>query len=133
MGHGPLRLLLDTHALIWAWNGSKELSDTAREAIRNPDNRAFVSPISAFEISTKFHFGKLPAAEALVRDFGSLIDKYRMELLDLRGDHGLRAGSYSKAHRDPFDRLLAAQAELDDAHLVTRDREFAHFPCRTLW
>lgn len=130
---GSVRLLLDTHALLWAWNASPHLSAAARAAIEDRANEVFVSFVSAFELSIKHHLGKLPEAEPVVRGFTTLVERYEMSTALPRLDHALRAGAYDATHRDPFDRLLAAQAELDELTLVTRDPAFADFPCRTLW
>ena len=101
--------------------------------ISNEGNRVHVSPVSAIEIATKHRLGKLPHAAELIPNFREMMDERGFRLVTLSVDHGLRAGGYPAAHRDPFDRLLAAQAELDDLALVTRDSAFAAFPCETLW
>jgi PIN domain nuclease of toxin-antitoxin system len=128
-----VKLLLDTHAILWFWNDSPRLSRKAHAAISDPANMVLVSPVSALELSTKFHFGRLPDADYIIRDFVRLLPRYSMTALPIQPEHGLRAGSYSADHRDPFDRLIAAQGELERATIVTRDPEFRHFPCETLW
>ncbi len=93
----------------------------------------FVSSKSAWEIATKHRLGRLPSAEVLLQEGSNLLQAQGFFTLPVSWRHGLRAGSYALAHRDPFDRLLAAQAELDDLTLVTLDPALAAFPCRRLW
>ncbi|WP_255144007.1 type II toxin-antitoxin system VapC family toxin [Synechococcus sp. EJ6-Ellesmere] len=93
----------------------------------------YVSSASAWEIATKHRLGRLPSAEVLMQEGWNLLQAQGFVSLPVSWRHGLRAGSYALAHRDPFDRLLAAQAELDDLTLVTDDPALAAFPCRSLW
>lgn len=128
-----MRLLLDTHALLWWWTNDAKLSDVARRAIANEDNQVLVSAASAWEISTKNRLGKLPhAAQAMAR-FNELVMADGFEHLPISYLHSLKAGAYSSEHRDPFDRMLAAQTNLEKAVLVTLDPIFAGFECRVLW
>ncbi|MCP9826367.1 type II toxin-antitoxin system VapC family toxin [Synechococcus sp. EJ6-Ellesmere] len=99
----------------------------------DPDQRVYVSSASAWEIATKHRLGRLPSAEVLMQEGWNLLQAQGFVSLPVSWRHGLRAGSYALAHRDPFDRLLAAQAELDDLTLVTDDPALAAFPCRSLW
>ena len=126
-------LLLDTHALLWWWTENPALSDNAEEALRDSGNNAFVSAASAWEIATKFRLGRLPEYEGAVLRFNELAIDAAMRHLPVTYQHGLRAGSYPAEHRDPFDRILAAQAELESLVLVTRDAAFQEFPVRVLW
>lgn len=126
-------LLLDTHALLWCWSDSPVLPHSVREAVTNPDNEVFVSAASAWEIATKFRLGRLTGYEGVVPRFNEFAIDAAMRHLPVTYQHGLRAGSYSADHRDPFDRILAAQAELESLVLVTRDSAFQDFPIRVLW
>ena len=128
-----LRLLLDTHALLWWFTDDPALSARAREAISEAENEVLVSAASAWEIATKHRLGKLPEAAGAVSRFDALVTADRFTPLAISSRHGLRAGSYDTGHRDPFDRMLAAQAELEALLLVTADPAFAAFPVRTLW
>jgi PIN domain nuclease of toxin-antitoxin system len=128
-----MRLLLDTHALLWWFTDDPQLSDTARRAILDPANDIAVSAASAWEVATKVRLGKLPHAEAALPRWRELLAADGFDRAPIRQEHGLRAGSYASTHRDPFDRILAAQAELDDYVLGTLDAAFAGFPVRTLW
>jgi PIN domain nuclease of toxin-antitoxin system len=128
-----VRLLLDTHALLWWWNDDQRLSGTARGAIATPSNTLFVSAASAWEVATKARIGKLPELTAAVQEFLPKIEAEGFELLTITAPHAVRAGSYALSHGDPFDRMLAAQSELERIRLITRDPAFAAFPCETLW
>jgi PIN domain nuclease of toxin-antitoxin system len=92
-----------------------------------------VSTASGWEIATKGRLGTLPGAEQLLQDLPSLLQQQGFEPLAVQLHHGVHAGGYSQPHRDPFDRLLAAQAELEGLQLVSLDPALATFPCRLLW
>lgn len=130
---GQIQLLLDTHALLWWLTDDPALSRTAAKLIRDMTNEVVVSPVSAIEIAIKHRLGRLPRADEWLPDFRPIIEREKFRLSVFTAEHALRAGGYPAAHRDPFDRLLAAQAELDGFILLTRDREFSDFPCETLW
>lgn len=128
-----MRLLLDTHALLWWWTDDKQLSATARQAISEESNTVLVSAASVWEISTKFRLGKLAIAEAALRQFQALIDADGFEHLPISWRHSLLAGGYLHPHRDPFDRMLAAQSEIEKARLVSCDAAFSAFKTEVLW
>ncbi len=128
-----MKLLLDTHALLWWWTDDPKLSPAARQAIADDGNQVLVGAASAWEIATKYRLGKLPhAAQALDR-YNELVTADGFAHLPISYLHSLKAGTYSSEHRDPFDRMLAAQADLEKAVLVTLDTLFAGFQCRVLW
>jgi len=126
-------LLLDTHALLWWLVEPEKLSSLALAAINDPAATIFVSAASGWELATKSRLGKLPGAEGLLQDLPSLLQQQGFQPLAVQLHHGVHAGGYSQAHRDPFDRLLAAQAELEGLQLVSLDPALATFPCRLLW
>ncbi len=107
-----MRLLLDTHALLWWLAGDKHLSPAARRAIGDADNTVLVSAASAWEIATKHRLGKLDAS-SLVGQLGAMLASQRFEALEITIDHAERAGMMPGEHRDPFDRMLAAQAQAE--------------------
>ena len=128
-----MKLLLDTHALLWWWTDDPKLSDMSRQAISDEGNLVLVSAASAWEIATKHRLGKLPHAGQALDRFNELVAADGFEHQPISYLHCLKAGAYSNEHRDPFDRMLAAQAELEKAVLVTLDPVFAEFQCRVLW
>lgn len=130
---GTVRLLLDTHALLWWITDDAQLSIRARELIADERNVILISAASAWEIATKHRLGKLSLANALIPRFNELIVADGFEHLPVTYLHALRAGSFAVAHRDPFDRMLAAQSALETAPLVTCDPAFSVFGVQTVW
>ena len=114
-----MELLLDTHALLWWLAGDTRLSRKARAAIADENNTVHVSAASAWEVSTKHRLGRLPDPGPLVTAFAREIAAQGFIALDISLEHGQRAGSLAGAHRDPFDRMLVAQAQATGAVLVT--------------
>jgi PIN domain nuclease of toxin-antitoxin system len=128
-----LRLLLDTHALLWWFTDDPKLSEVARESIANEANVILVSAASAWEIATKYRLGKLPIGGEVLRRFQELVAADGFIHLPMNYLQSIRAGGYSMDHRDPFDRMLAAQAELEGVPLLTVDPAFEAFPVNVLW
>jgi PIN domain nuclease of toxin-antitoxin system len=127
------RLLLDTHALIWAANDLDKLSKTARVAIENEENQIFVSAVSAIEITTKFRVGKLPEADELSARFEAIIAEFGFAELPVSVNHARVAGLLPFEHRDPFDRMLIAQAQIEQMTLVSNEKLFDQFGVIRLW
>lgn len=125
-------LLLDTVALIWWANDGAQLTAVGRAAIRDAD-RIFVSAITAMELSTKFRIGKLPEAHLLVAEFETRCADEGFELLPLMPAHALLAGSIRAEPRDPFDRMLAGQAIIENLTIVSPDLAFDALGARRLW
>ena len=128
-----MRLLLDTHALIWWLAGDEALSSRAREAIEDEGNSIAVSAASAMEIATKFRIGKLPDAALLAQDFEAIIADQGFVELAITVHHALRAGEMNIAHKDPFDRFLIAQAQSEDMVLISNEALFDGFAVKRLW
>jgi len=128
-----VRLLADTHTLLWWLMADSALSAAAQAALCDPANEIYISAAVAWEIATKSRQGKLHIEPEEAGRLAQTIAAEGFRPLTLTVDHALRAGSYRQAHGDPFDRMLAAQCELEDLTLVTRDPAFRNFPCRTLW
>lgn len=127
------RLLLDTHAALFWWAGAAKLGKNAHEAMLDADVAILISAASCWEIATKFRIGKLDFAGDPVVLVPRLIAQNDFEILEVGADHALFAGSLPGQHKDPFDRLLAAQAMIEDLTVITRDREIAKFGCKVLW
>lgn len=128
-----MRLLLDTHTFLWWVTDDPQLSTTARTAIADEGNAVLLSAATAWEMATKHRLGKLGSAAEAVDRYAELIQADGFEHLAIDHRHALKAGSYPQAHRDPFDRMLAAQCELDRLTLLTRDAAFEAFDIDVLW
>ena len=128
-----MRLLLDTHALLWWDDDLKKLSDAARSALEDEANTVFISVVNAWEIQIKVQLGKL----GLTRPLSEIIQTQRLtngfELLPIGLPHILALDGLSLHHRDPFDRLLIAQARHENLTLVSRDPRFSAYPITLLW
>lgn len=129
----PSAYLLDSHALLWWWFDPERLSGAVQELLVDPTCRILVSAASVWELSLKHHQGKLPELAAALADLPGLLQADGFQALPISLAHGLRAGGYSQPHRDPFDRMLAAQAELERLVLLTADPQLSGFPCQTFW
>ncbi|MCP9915814.1 type II toxin-antitoxin system VapC family toxin [Cyanobium sp. ATX 6F1] len=127
------RHLLDTHVLLWWLAEPERLSAKVLAVLNDPGSDVLVSAASAWEIATKHRLGKLPTAAVLLGDYQGLLDRQGFRHLSISAAHGLRAGSYGQAHRDPFDRLLAAQGELEQLVLISADPALEPFPVQRLW
>lgn len=128
-----LRLLLDTHALIWWLAGDEALSIPARHAIADEANSIFVSAASAMEVATKFRIGKLPGAALLANDFEAIIAGQGFGELAISVRHARLAGEMNITHKDPFDRFMIAQAQAEGMALVSNEALFDGFAVQRLW
>ena len=128
-----MKLLLDTHVLLWALLEPQKLSPELRIALEDSDNTLVVSAATAWEIATKWRLGKLRHAQAVVEQYAMALHRLAAVELPISGAVARQAGLWEVPHRDPFDRLLAAQAELEQLILITLDPALAPFPCQTLW
>lgn len=128
-----MRLLLDTHALLWWWYQAPQLGEAARTEMANRENEVFVSAASAWEIATKVRKGQLPQFAGGLAAFTQDVVRDGFKILSVDARHGITGGSLEGRHKDPFDRLLAAQALLEDLVVITRDPEIAAFGCKVLW
>jgi len=128
-----VRVLLDTHALLWVAFRKDQLSPRARHLIQPQRNEIFVSAASAWEIATKYRLGKLPLAQALVDGFVSVIRSAGYLPLPISLEHALRAGRLTPEHKDPFDRMIAAQSIHEDLALISNDEQLDVFGVRREW
>jgi PIN domain nuclease of toxin-antitoxin system len=128
-----VRLLLDSHALFW-WLGQQSLlSKRAFEAIAGERNEVFVSIVSAWEMAIKVGTGKWPKARDLVEGFEEEINKAGFKVLPITIPHVRLAGLLHSPHRDPFDRLLAAQAAIEGLTLVSSDAKMLGLGADVIW
>jgi len=128
-----VQLLLDTHAFLWWLDGDPALSEAARTAIADEDSAVFVSAVSAWEITTKYRLGKLPRARAVAADVVGCLRSQEFLELAITVRHSEKAGALPGPHRDPFDRMLIAQAMIEDLVLVSNEAVFASYAVRRLW
>ncbi len=128
-----MRLLLDTHAFFWWLSGSSRLTPPAKRAIADTGNEVLVSAATAWEIATKHRLGKLPEADILAQDIPGAIANQGFEELPVSVADAARAGSLSGPLRDPFDRMLIAQALCRDLALVSIETVFENYGVRRLW
>jgi PIN domain nuclease of toxin-antitoxin system len=128
-----MKVLLDTCVVIWATLSPSILSRQAREIIADPANGILVSAESAWEIATKVRIGKLPGAEKLERDFLQVMGDAGYSLLAIDTECALRAGRLIADHRDPFDRMIAAQALALDIAILSPDPQLDRFAIRRIW
>jgi PIN domain nuclease of toxin-antitoxin system len=128
-----MRLLIDTHALLWWLTDDPALPASARKHMARAGNTILVSSASAWEIATKFRIGKLPDAGDLLADFAGYLVRERFEGLPISTDHAVRAGLLPGPHKDPFDRMLIAQAQAESLPILSNDAAFDTYGVRRLW
>lgn len=128
-----MRLLLDTHTLLWSAYDPSKLGARAARLIKDGANEIIVSAVSAMEIATKLRVGKLSHAAPLASDFCGGMASRGFLLLAIDCAHAQRAGNLPGEHRDPWDRLLAAQAQIEGLTVVSNDARLAALGAETLW
>ena len=128
-----MRLLLDTHAFLWWLAGDETLSVAAQTAIGDENNDVFVSAASSWEIATKHRLGKLPGVAAIVADLDATIADHNFIGLPISVLHGQAGGALPGPHRDPFDRMLIAQALVERLVLVSQEQIFDAYGVARLW
>ena len=128
-----MRILLDTHALIWWLTDSSRLSDAVLGAILDPANEKLVSAASAWEVATKCRLGKLPESEALAFDFVGIITRQGFAELPITVSDAARSGSLPGPLRDPFDRMLIVQAQALNLVLISNESSFDQYGVLRLW
>lgn len=128
-----MRLLLDTHALLWWLDGDRRLPVKVRRLIADEGNAVFVSAASAWEISTKCRLGRLPGAAAVAADIPGCIADQGFSELEVSVRHAQRAGGLPIEHQDPFDRMLIAQSQMEDLPLVSIETVFDAGSVTRIW
>jgi PIN domain nuclease of toxin-antitoxin system len=128
-----VRLLLDTHTLLWWLDGDRRLSRQARDVIADEDNEVWVSAASAWELATKARLGKLAGALDVASDVAGSLTRQGFLELPITVLHAQRAGGMRIDHRDPFDRMLIAQAQIEDLPIVTNEERFDGFGITRIW
>ena len=128
-----MRLLLDTHTLLWWLDGDRRLSRRARSAIAEESNQILVSAASAWELATKARLGKLDKALDVANDVAGCLSRQGFQDLPISIPHAQRAGNLRIDHRDPFDRMLIAQSQMEDLPIVSNEIVFDGFGVERIW
>lgn len=130
-----MRLLLDTHTLAWAVGAPELLSSRVFKLLSEPQNVLLVSPASLWEMSIKYRAGKWPEVAPFMDEaqYAAFAKRLGVQELPIRIPHTRLAGQFNLEHKDPFDRLLAAQALLEGVPLVSKDPALSAFPIVTKW
>lgn len=128
-----MNYLLDTCALLWWWSDPARLSPRVSALIRDPDNRFLVSAASAWEVATKVRIGKYPEGQSAIDTWERRLAEDGFETLPITARHALKAGALPGEHRDPFDRMIAAQSLLSDLGVISCDQAIAGLGASTIW
>jgi PIN domain nuclease of toxin-antitoxin system len=126
-------VLIDTHVVVWWFLGDSRIPTGIKTLIDADDTTVFVSATSAREITTKYRLGKMPEAAQLVGQFFSFMVQCDFRALPVTVEHGHRAGLLPGAHKDPFDRMLDAQAIIENMDLVTADPAMLRLGASVVW
>ena len=128
-----MRVLLDTHTVLWWILEDPALTQEARKTIAETGNTILVSAASAWELAIKFRLGKLPRSADLVSNFRIEVEREGFQLLPISAEHGIRAGLLPGPHKDPFDRMLIAQSQAENVAIISNDGIFESYGVRRLW
>jgi PIN domain nuclease of toxin-antitoxin system len=118
---------------MWWFGDDPALSQTAREIIADTDNVLLASAATAWELAIKFRLGKLQKAADLVSNFSGRMEREGFQLLPISAEHGIRAGLLPGPHKDPFDRMLIAQSQAENAPVISNEGIFDTYGVRRLW
>ena len=127
-----MRVLLDTHVWLWMWGAPEKLRNEVRSILEDPDTGLVVSAVSAWEIATKEAAGRLRLPTSAANWLADPRHRRDVHDLPITFDHAIRAGTLPGHHRDPFDRMLVAQAQLEGLVLVSADKQLAAYEVETL-
>ena len=128
-----MKLLLDTHAVVWWWADDARLPAASRAVIASPESTVLVSAASAWEIATKSRLGKWPEARRIIDEFAALLRRSRFLPLAISIEHARLAGNLDVPLRDPFDRMLIAQSMLEEATVISGDASFRGLAANVIW
>ena len=127
-----MNFLLDTHAMIWFLNGDENLSDKAKRTILKEDNQGFISIASIWEIAIKLSLNKIELKNGF-SNFLKLIENNGFEILPISFSHLIILSNLEFIHRDPFDRMLIAQAISEKMNIISKDEQIRNYNCKTIW
>ena len=128
-----MRALLDTHAFLWWMTDNRRLSETVYRTIADEANAVLISAASAWEITTKHRLGKLPGADLIAADIAEAIANQGFDELAITVDDASRVGALPGPHRDPFNRMLIAQALTHNLVFISNESLFDQYGVRRLW
>jgi PIN domain nuclease of toxin-antitoxin system len=128
-----MKLLLDTHTFLWWITDDPQLSTKARELIGDGHNILYWSAASSWEVSIKYALGRMPLPEAPEQFLPAEIEKNRLESLSIIDAHTFQSGQLPHHHRDPFDRMLVAQAQVESLALLSNDQQLNHYNVEIRW
>jgi PIN domain nuclease of toxin-antitoxin system len=128
-----LRVLLDTHVFLWWVKDDSRLSSRVRDIVSDGDNEVMFSAASGWEIAIKAGLGHLSVEDGLERFVADSLEENALRVLPIHLRHMLRMYDLPDHHRDPFDRLLVAQAQVEEVPLLTADPEIGRYPVQVIW
>jgi len=128
-----MRALVDTYVYFWWATDDGKLSKAARKALADGDNEIFISAVLTWELATKARFGKWPEGRRVADAITDTMAENAFQPLPISLEHARLAGLLPMRHRDPFDRVLAAQSEIEGMPLITADPIFQTFGTQVLW
>ena len=128
-----LKVILDTCSLLWWWSSPENLTPRALNIIQDPGTTVYVSVASAWEVATKSRIGKLPKGERIMNEWTHRIAVDSFHEIDITTMHAFRAGTFRDPHRDPFDRMIAAQGILEQLPVVTPDERIEALGAQRIW
>lgn len=132
MGHRVTHVLLDTHTLVWWLEGGERLSRLARKVLEDPSSAVFVSAATAWELAIKEHIGKFGSREFVLK-LSHQLNLEGFTELPITVEHAIRAGGLGSRHKDPFDRMLAAQAQVEKLPILSGDKMLDGFSIQRIW
>ena len=128
-----MNLLIDTHALLWFLLDDFQLGESRADIINAQSNTVYISAASGFEISNKVRVGKLPEALIYITNLEQVCIQHSFKILPLNFEHCKLAGMIQSPHRDPFDRMLAAQSIIEDMPIMTIDVRIKELGAEVIW
>lgn len=128
-----MKFLLDTHIFLWWITASQLLSQTARDIISDGNSELYWSTASSWEVAIKYKIGRLPLPEVPELFIPTELAKNRIDSLPIVNDHSFRAGQLPAHHRDPFDRMIIAQAQIENMEIITSDRQMSLYDINVTW
>jgi PIN domain nuclease of toxin-antitoxin system len=128
-----MRVLFDSHALVWFLLGDSRFPNRLQRDFEHPEMEFVISAVCIWEIATKVRSGRWPEAQEVMLNLGDMLTNSTYVPLAISIEHARTAGFYAWQHRDPFDRLLAAQSQIEKMPLVSTDPVFRKFGTAVLW